>query len=158
MKKAVSPLIATILLIVVAVALIAIVVAWGKSFTTDSLADASVVVGGDCIGSAIQATSCNIDSDGNMTFQIVNNGTKDFPVADDFIINVTDSTTGEAKLNLRISEQTGTTWDGLSKGETALVTIPDENVPTSGDSLYTVKVNSDVCSADAVSTIQNCSK
>lgn len=156
MKKAVSPLIATILLIVVAVALIAIVVAWGKSFTTDSLADASNVVGKECIGAAIQLSNCNIDTDGNMTFQMVNNGTKDFPVADDFIINITDSVSGDVSLNLKISEQ-DTTWTGLSKGETVLVKISDANVPNNGANIYSVKVNSSVCSADAVSTIQNCS-
>lgn len=36
-RKAISPLIAVILLIVVAVAIIAIIVSWGKGFTTDSL-------------------------------------------------------------------------------------------------------------------------
>ena len=42
-RKAISPLIATILLIVVAVAIIAIIVSWGKGFTTDSLGSASAV-------------------------------------------------------------------------------------------------------------------
>jgi len=40
-RKAISPLIATILLIVVAVAIIAIIVSWGKGFTNDSLSKAS---------------------------------------------------------------------------------------------------------------------
>ena len=35
-RKAISPLIATILLIVVAVAIIVIVLSWGKAFTSDS--------------------------------------------------------------------------------------------------------------------------
>ncbi|MCK9293217.1 hypothetical protein M0P25_04030, partial [archaeon] len=36
-KKSISPLIATILLVVVAVALIAVVLTWGKTFTKESL-------------------------------------------------------------------------------------------------------------------------
>jgi formylglycine-generating enzyme required for sulfatase activity len=40
-KKSISPLIATILLVVVAVAIIAIVISWGKGFTNNSLQDAS---------------------------------------------------------------------------------------------------------------------
>lgn len=42
-KKAISPLIATILLVVVAVAIIGIVVSWGKGFTTESLSSASAI-------------------------------------------------------------------------------------------------------------------
>jgi FlaG/FlaF family flagellin (archaellin) len=41
--KAISPLIATILLIVVAVAIIGIIVSWGKGFTTDSLQEVTSV-------------------------------------------------------------------------------------------------------------------
>ncbi len=40
-KKAISPLIATILLVIVAVAIIGIIVSWGKGFTNDSLSKAS---------------------------------------------------------------------------------------------------------------------
>ena len=40
-KKSISPLIATILLVVVAVAVIGIIVLWGKGFTTDNLSLAS---------------------------------------------------------------------------------------------------------------------
>ena len=42
-QKAISPLIATILLIVVAVAIIGIIVSWGKGFTTDSLSQTQSV-------------------------------------------------------------------------------------------------------------------
>jgi flagellin-like protein len=42
-QKGVSPLIATILLVVVAVAIIGIIVSWGKGFTTESLGSASAI-------------------------------------------------------------------------------------------------------------------
>ncbi len=42
-KKSISPLVATILLIVVAVAIIVIVVSWGKGFTQDSFKDANKI-------------------------------------------------------------------------------------------------------------------
>ena len=42
-RKAISPLIATILLVVVAVAIIGIIVSWGKGFTTESLGSASAI-------------------------------------------------------------------------------------------------------------------
>jgi flagellin-like protein len=52
-KKGVSPLIATILLIVVAVILVTIVLTWGKNFATDSLAKTGDVVSDNCSGSSI---------------------------------------------------------------------------------------------------------
>ncbi len=158
MKKAISPLIATILLIVVAVALIAIVVAWGKSFTIDSLSDATGVVDTSCMGAAIQTSGCMINANDKMIFYVQNIGTVNFPAADDFILNIVNVTDGNSTLNLKRS-QTETVWgSGIAPGQTAMFVIDDANFPGTASGRYDVKVVSSSCSADAVAQIKNCSK
>jgi len=155
MKKAISPLIATILLIVVAVALIAIVVAWGKSFTTGSLADAQGAVDTACMGAAIQITGCTINDSDKMVFYVQNTGQINLPSGDDFIINITNTSDGNATLNLLTSE-TETTWTGISSGQTALFTLDDVNLPGAVTAQYNVQVISSNCSADAVAEYKKC--
>ena len=76
LKKAVSPLIATILLIVVAVVLVTVVLTWGRGFTQDSLDEVSGITD-DCIETfgTLAITSCSLDTNsvilknnGNYTF------------------------------------------------------------------------------------------
>lgn len=157
MKKAISPLIATILLIVVAVALIAIVVAWGKSFTTDSLSDATGVVDTSCMGAAIQTSGCIVNDNNKMIFYVQNIGTVNFPAGDDFILNIFNVVDGNSTLNLKRS-QTETTWTGIASGQTAMFVIDKANLPGGATGRYDVKVISSYCSADAVAQIKNCSK
>lgn len=155
--KAISPLIATILLIVVAVALIAIVVAWGKSFTTDSLSDATGVVDTSCMGAAIQISNCTITGADKMTFIVQNTGSINFPTGDDFLINIVNVADGNTTLNLNRSA-TETTWSGISSGQSVQFVIDDANFPGTASGRYNVKVISSYCPTDAVAEIKNCSK
>jgi flagellin-like protein len=163
-KKAISPLIATILLIVVAVALIAIVVAWGKSFTTDSLSDATGVVDTSCMGAAIQLSGCTITDTNDMVFYIQNTGSVNFPAGDDFTINLFNEAEGTSKLNLSVSQTATTGWAGITPGQTAMITLEDANFPTTAsgghvsDEVYRVEVISEYCSSDAIAQIKKCSK
>jgi len=157
-KKAISPLIATILLIVVAVALIAIVVAWGKSFTTDSLSDATGVVDTTCMGAAIQLSGCTITDENEMVFYAQNSGSVNFPTGDDFTINLFNEVAGTSRLNIKVSETATTGWAGISPGQTAEIRIDDANFPGNADEVYRVEVASSYCSSDAIAQIKKCFK
>jgi flagellin-like protein len=157
LTKAISPLIATILLIVVAVALIAIVVAWGKSFTTGSLSEATGVVDTSCMGAAVQISGCTINDSNKMIFYVQNTGSIAFPAGDDFIINLTNVADGNATLNL-LTSTTETTWAGIDSGETAMFVLDDANFPGAATGRYDVKIISSFCSSDAVAEIRNCSQ
>ncbi len=155
MKKAISPLIATILLIVVAVALIAIVIAWGKSFTTDSLSDATGVVDTSCMGAAIQISGCTINDSNKMIFYVQNTGNITLPTGDDILINITNVSDGNATLNLSTAT-TETTWTGITAGQTALFTLDDANLPGAVTAQYNLKLISSYCPSDAIAEFKKC--
>ncbi len=157
MKKAISPLIATILLIVVAVALIAIVVAWGKSFTTSSLSDTSDIVNAECMGSAVQITNCSVDADGNLTFYIENIGSKTISSGDDFLVHLTNLTDSESELNSNLSDYGADFASDLTPGQMHQVSIAQADLPgTTNPSRFDVKIISSYCPSDAVATKTNC--
>ena len=155
MKKAISPLIATVLLIVVAVALIAIVLSWGKSFTTSGLSETGNVVDTTCTGATLTISSCTVDSSSNLVFYVTNNSsTYDFATTDDFTFDVT-SDTGTFSGDNNMSASTSSTWAGLNSGETVKVSKSLSSMSVSG-SYYDVTVKSSVCTSDAVYTFKNC--
>lgn len=159
-KKAISPLIATILLIVVAVALIAIVIAWGRSFTTDSLADTTGLVDTACVGSAINITNCSV-TDGNMSFYIQNIGSKEFSVGDDFYVNVTNVDSLDSALNKRLDADLDEGFSSpLAPGQMHQVKIDLEDVDgadlTGGSNRFNVSVTSAFCPQDAKASVSNC--
>ena len=158
-KKSVSALIATILLIVVAVALIAIILTWGKSFTTDSLADTTNTIDTSCTGAAITISDCKIDTDDNLEFFVKNiSSTYIFLTADVFKVDLTD-TTGNFKSSLTMSTYTTTTWAGLQPGEMVKI---DMNRNISGIAVtgnyIDVIVKSGICVNDAIASFKNCHK
>jgi flagellin-like protein len=154
-KKAISPLIATILLIVVAVALIAIVLTWGKSFTTNNLADTDVV-DSSCVGAAIDIYDCSVNSDNNAILYVRNIGsTYSFATSDIFKIDVL-SDTGTYASGLNITDyDLASTWAGLAPGETQQINL-DLNGNSVTGNFFDITVRSSVCSAEAVSTYKNC--
>ena len=156
-KKSVSALIATILLIVVAVALIAIILTWGKSFTTDSLADTANIVDTSCTGAAITISDCQIDADNNLVFFVKNIGsTYSFLTADAFTFDLTDNTGGFAS-NVTMSTYTTTTWAGLVPGEMIKVDYNRVAGSITGD-YVNVTVKSSICTNDAIAVFKNCHK
>jgi flagellin-like protein len=150
-KKAISPLIATILLIVVAVALIAIVIAWGKSFTTDNLSDTDLI-DTVCLGAAIQVSGCNIDDTNEMSFFVQNIGSTTFAQDTNFMVNITNRESLDANLNV-----TQTLTSALAPGQTVKFTASDP-VGNPQSHRYDVEVINSLCSSDAKTTVRNCGK
>ncbi len=149
-KKAVSPLIATILLIVVAVILVAVVLTWGRDFATDALADADGMAGGACneaIGT-LAIDSCSVD--GNVLSMILRNRSGSYVHSTGFdadlssgndLISVTDLNSGGSALEL------------LNPGQSAAISIENENIT---ENEYEVRVKAQDCPSDGY-VVKTCS-
>jgi len=156
-RKGVSALIATILLIVVAVALIAIILTWGKSFTTGSLSDTASAIDLTCTGAAITISDCKIDTDDNLEFFVKNiSSTYTFLTADVFKVDLSDSSSNFTP-GITMSTYTTTTWAGLAPGEMVKVDMNRNlvGIAITGDNIN-VTAKSTVCSTDAIATFSNC--
>ncbi|MDD3244633.1 MAG: hypothetical protein PHU47_00615 [Candidatus ainarchaeum sp.] len=120
-KKGVSPLIATILLIVVAVILVTIVLTWGKNFATESLAKTGDVVSSNCVGISLSVSNCTIDSDSNVvSFFLRNNSTNaySFPATETFKVYLSDNLGNTYLSELDLNGTDGSTAiEGLNNGE-----------------------------------------
>jgi len=91
MKKAISPIIATILLIVVSLSLIAILLSWGSDFVSRNTSSADNVVDKDCVGTYINFLSCDYNSSANtITVNIINSGKFDFKADQNFNVTLID--------------------------------------------------------------------
>ena len=149
-KKAVSPLIATILLVVVAVVLVTIVLTWGKNFTTDSLNNVTSLADDSCTETVgtLSVSDCRIQSDGNITFQLRNaSNNYTYPSSDTFTIDLID-TSGNMDSGISMNDVVAPAdWDGLSPGETTVVKVTPTNTASSSNIDVTVK--SSVCPSDA---------
>jgi len=153
-RKALSPLITTILLIVVTFALIGIVLTWGKSFAIGSLGQTSTV-STSCNGAYIKITNCKVSADGNMTFLVTNIGNSyTFAPTDVFKMDLAGSD-GGYKSQVDLTAYTKPAWAGLVPGQTTQV---DYNLIAAGltDSSFDVTVKSAVCPSDAVNTFTDC--
>jgi flagellin-like protein len=123
MKKGISPLIATILLIVVAVALISIILSWGSDFVTKNTSQADDVIDKDCVGAYINFVSCNYNTDQNkITATIVNTGTLNFRETSSFNVNLVDSEKEVDFSNTNVLDS-----NSLKTGESASFIIEDYN-------------------------------
>jgi len=154
-RKALSPLITTILLIIVTFALIGIVLTWGKSFAIGNLGQTDDVVSTSCNGAYIKITNCKVSSDGNMTFYVTNIGNSyTFASTDTFKMDIS-SDTGGYKPQINMTSYTNPAWAGLAPGQTTQV---DYNLTAAGLSgtLFSVTVKSAVCPSDAVNTYSDC--
>ena len=150
-NKAVSPLIATILLVVVAVVLVTIVLTWGKNFTTDSLNDVTSLTDDSCIDTigTLSVSNCRIQADGNITFQLRNaSNNYIYPASDVFTIDLINIG-GDMDSGLLITDDAlaPATWEGLSPGETTVVKVTP--VETLASSNIEVTVKSQICPSDA---------
>ncbi len=91
MRKAISPIIATILLIVVSLALISIMLSWGSEFVSKNTAAADNTVDADCVGSYVNFISCVYDiSEETVTVNIINTGKTDFKQDQNFNVSIID--------------------------------------------------------------------
>jgi len=116
-KKALEPLIATILLIVVAVILVTIVLAWGRNFTGEGLNRAARVMEDNCSTATINLSNCEYENiDGNITFFLKNTSNTHVFVANDFRANIVDDANS---LNYAMDQ--ALTTSSLDSGATAIV-------------------------------------
>ena len=146
-RKALEPLIASILLIVVAVILVTIVLAWGKNFTTDGLAETNEILNDDC-SATINLSNCDWDSDTNqVVFYIKNLSSKDTFAANDFVISVTED--GNI-VNSDLDNLLTTT--AISPGATVVGQFTAEGI-TDTPTKVNVEVRSTTCPTVAVQTI-----
>jgi flagellin-like protein len=91
-KKAVSPIIATILLVVIALILVGILLSWGQNFIQRSTADADNAIDRKCIGADIEFSVCEYDSSSEaLTLIIVNTGKIDFKEDTNLSLTIIDS-------------------------------------------------------------------
>lgn len=78
-KKALSPIIATILLVVVSLVLVGILLAWGQNYIQRSTSDADSALERKCISAAITITNCDYNKQSEtLRFIIINSGKVDF--------------------------------------------------------------------------------
>ena len=153
-RKAISPLIATILLVVVAVALIAIVLTWGKTFTQDSLAETTDIIDSSCSGAHLNVSNCKIFDDGNVVFYVKNIGTTyTFPSSDEFKMDVTTDT-GVSFSDINMIPY-APNWVGLGPGQMVQVdmNLSDEGIT---GTYLDITVKSSICPIDGVATVKNC--
>ncbi|MFH0905808.1 MAG: archaellin/type IV pilin N-terminal domain-containing protein [archaeon] len=140
-KKAVSPLIATVLLIVVAVVLTVIVLAWARTYSTDNLNQGNNIVDWDCANAAISVSNCKIDGN-NVDFYVKNIGQYTFPTSDELLATlIPDVGTME-------SDSSNTLSTTLTPGETIKIT------ETGGANFYAA--NTAISYVDVTVRSKNC--
>jgi archaellum component FlaG (FlaF/FlaG flagellin family) len=155
-KKALEPLIATILLIVVAVILVTIVLAWGKNFSTEGLNKTNDVLNDDCAGAQLAISDCEIMSDGNITFQLKNIGQNySFVSTDTFKIMLSHNSLG-AEAEKTLTYAVGS-FPGLTPGQTVIAKVAPVTSTWTDDAgdVINVMVRSGTCPQASV-TVSNC--
>jgi len=90
-RKGLEPLIATILLIVVAVILVTIVLAWGKDFSTTGLNKVNTVLDDTCSAATINLSNCDYNpTTDTITFYLKNTSSSYTFDANNFKANIID--------------------------------------------------------------------
>ena len=134
--KSVSPIIATILLVVVVVAITSIVLNWGVDFVNRSTEAADDSIDFSCIGANLKISSCDYDSvDNNVTIIITNTGKKAFPESTLFYAVLTDSDNNLESIEDIFNESS------LSVGESKMVTLDGKDLSYP----ITIRVNTNIC-------------
>ena len=119
MKKSISPLIATILLVVVAVVLVAILMSWGQNFVQKSANDADNSIDTSCTGANVRIMNCDYNSiGGNLKFTMVNSGNVKFTEDNNFNVILIDS-----NYDLNNSHNNILSSQEFGLGESELITI-----------------------------------
>lgn len=122
-RKAVSPIIATILLIVVALIIVGILLSWGLNFVQRSTDDADTSIDRKCIGANIEIRNCDYNSqDENLTFIMINAGRVNFSATEELNLILIDE-------DLDLNSDYTDLMDGnaFNKGDSIKITITDYN-------------------------------
>jgi len=147
-KKAIEPIVATILLVVVAVILVTIVLAWGRNVVNQGTSTAGDITDDACSAATIAISNCDFNGTGDATFMIKNtSNTHTFP-ASDFNCGVIDDSNSlnNDLTNDSIGEEL---IPGAQKVLTCASGVSAEKV--------TLKVWSVTCPNMAVGELKNCS-
>jgi hypothetical protein len=153
-KKAIEPLIASILLIVVAVILVAIVLSWGKNFSLDGLNGANEFLDEDCSG-ILSIQSCEILADGNIVMQVKNiSSNYTFKSEDLFQIMIKNNSGSgvDEEVDLTFTSD----WQGLESGQ-SIIAKQTSTLTSGSNANVDVLVRSTLC-PQATVTWSNCHK
>jgi hypothetical protein len=151
-KKAIEPIVATILLVVVAVILVTIVLAWGKNFTTGGLNEAGAITNDACKGATLSLESCDWNATTEIATLLLKNTSETYTfIANDFSCNVSDDSNA-SNFDVDVTSTTAALGPGASISTTC--TASDLNASATK---VTVNVRSETCPTVATSTIKGCS-
>ncbi len=119
-RRAVSPIIATILLVVIALILVGILLSWGQNFVQRSTSDADNAIDRKCIGADISFNNCDYNSlgTGTLTFIIVNSGKVDFSSDENLNLILIDDDQDLNNENLNILD-----GSAFNRGDSRKITI-----------------------------------
>ena len=119
-KRSISPLIATILIIVVALALTAILLSWGQNFVQRNTSKADDSIDMSCNGVDIRFSYCDYNSiSEELTFIIVNSGEVNFTEENQFNAILIDD-----DQNL-VNRSDFLESEAFNKGESAKIVFED---------------------------------
>ncbi len=137
MKKAISPIIATILLIVVSLALIAIILSWGSNFITKNTTEADNAIDKDCTNIYLSFISCDYDNlENEFQVSIVNSGKVNFKPDYNFNVVLKDADNIIDLTNIDVLDSRG-----LLIGESDFFVIEDYE----GKSPITLTIRNTMC-------------
>lgn len=102
-KRAVSPIIATILIIVVSLVLVAILLSWGQNFVQRNTAQADNSIDTSCMGADLSISFCEYSSSNKkLSFILTNSGEIVFPEDSNFFLTLLDDNRDLNTSNLNI--------------------------------------------------------
>ncbi|MFA5745276.1 MAG: archaellin/type IV pilin N-terminal domain-containing protein [archaeon] len=121
-KKAISPIIATILLVVISLILVGILLSWSQNFTQKSTADADNIIDRKCIGADITISNCDYNAlgTGTLSFIIINSGKVDFSEDENINLILIDDDQNLVNDNLDILDQ-----NAFNRGDSKKIVITD---------------------------------
>ena len=136
-KKGISPVIATILLIVIALILVGILLSWGQNFIQRNTSDADSAIDRKCIGANITISNCDYNSlSETLSFIIVNSGKINFKEDQNLNLILIDSDDNLVNTNTDIID-----GNAFNRGDSFKITIDEYAATTPID----VEVRSTQC-------------
>ncbi len=127
MVKGISGLIATILLIVVAVVLVGILLSWGQNFVLKGTSQASETIDTSCNGASVNIISCDYNSVAEtIKVTLVNSGSVIFKPDTNFNVLLIDANNDLNSSNLNVLNSAAL---GLGESATVIISSYQGEVP-----------------------------
>jgi FlaG/FlaF family flagellin (archaellin) len=119
----VSPIIATILIIVVSLVLVAILVSWGQNFVQRNTSQADNSIDTSCMGADLSVSYCEYSSvEKKLSFVLTNSGDIIFPTDSNFFLTLIDANKDLNSSNTNILDS-----NSFGIGEAKKIEIEDYN-------------------------------